>query len=559
MRCAIYARKSTDQSGVADDQKSVTRQVEHARAYATRKGWTVLDDHIYADDGISGADFDRPDFLRLMNSLKPKRRFDVLIMSEESRLGRESIQTAYALRQITLAGVRVFFYLDDRERTLDTPTDKVLMSLTAFADELERERGRQRTADAMHRIARRGHVTGGRVFGYDNQRVEGQGVVRTINATEAEVVRRIYDEYADGAGLVRIAKGLNAERIASPRPQQGRPAGWCASSVREVLHRELYHGVIVYNRTRKRDKWGQKRRADRPPDEWVRVEAPDLKIVTDEQWESVQTRLTKSRAQYLAATKGVPYGRPRDQESNYLLTSFMKCSTCGSTLVVRSRSHGRQRFFFYGCQAHHNKGAAVCINDMRLPMGETDQAVLGMLLADVLTEDVIGAVVERVIEELAPERRHAEVARLRAEQRNVETELTRLSEAIATTGALPSLVEAVRERDAERQRLVQAVDAAEAACPRIDLDRVRGSVRTRLTDWRAQLAGDAPEARAILRRLLSDHLLATPVRQGVRLAGKASYGKLLRGVIETSNKVASPTEDEQTYDVPIIGDTRHAA
>ena len=54
----------------------------------------------------------RPGFLRLMNALKPKSPFQVLIMSEESRLGREQIQTAYALQQITDAGVRVFYYLD---------------------------------------------------------------------------------------------------------------------------------------------------------------------------------------------------------------------------------------------------------------------------------------------------------------------------------------------------------------------------------------------------------------------------------------------------------------
>jgi hypothetical protein len=40
-------------------------------------------------------------------------------MSEESRLGRETIETAYALKQLVTAGVRVFFYLEDRERTLD--------------------------------------------------------------------------------------------------------------------------------------------------------------------------------------------------------------------------------------------------------------------------------------------------------------------------------------------------------------------------------------------------------------------------------------------------------
>ena len=55
--------------------------------------------------------------------------FQVLVMSEESRLGREAIETAYAPKQFVTAGVRVFVYLEDRERTFDSPTDKLLMSL----------------------------------------------------------------------------------------------------------------------------------------------------------------------------------------------------------------------------------------------------------------------------------------------------------------------------------------------------------------------------------------------------------------------------------------------
>jgi DNA invertase Pin-like site-specific DNA recombinase len=70
MIAAIYARKSTEQIGVADDQKSVARQIEHARAYAAARGWTVDEASVFIDDGISGAEFaNRPGFLRLMNAL----------------------------------------------------------------------------------------------------------------------------------------------------------------------------------------------------------------------------------------------------------------------------------------------------------------------------------------------------------------------------------------------------------------------------------------------------------------------------------------------------------
>src|SRR5437899_11261896 len=112
MIAAVYVRKSTEQNGVGDEEKSVTRQVEHARAYAARKGWTV--EHVYADDGISGAELGdrRPGLARLLSALKPRPPFQVLVMAEESR-------------------------------PLESPTEKLLLSVSRYADEMERQRGRQ--------------------------------------------------------------------------------------------------------------------------------------------------------------------------------------------------------------------------------------------------------------------------------------------------------------------------------------------------------------------------------------------------------------------------------
>jgi DNA invertase Pin-like site-specific DNA recombinase len=123
-------------------------------------------------------------------------------MSEESRLGREQIETSYALKQILDSGVRVFFYLEDRERVLESATDKIMLTISNFAAEIERERCRQRTHDSLAKKAKLGHVTGGRVYGYDNVEVLSQDlgpegkpqrlyVVHKINEQEAEVVRYI--------------------------------------------------------------------------------------------------------------------------------------------------------------------------------------------------------------------------------------------------------------------------------------------------------------------------------------------------------------------------------
>jgi len=148
----------------------------------------------------------------------------------------------------------------------------------------------------MVRHARAGHVTGGRCFGYDNVEIVGRNglrshVERRINDAEATVVRRIFEMCAAGWGYTRIAKTLNAEGVPAPRPQQGRPVGWVHTSIYQVLHRPLYRGEIVWNQTKRRDRWGQKRRSDRPQGEWLRMEVPEIAIVSADLWKAAQDRL----------------------------------------------------------------------------------------------------------------------------------------------------------------------------------------------------------------------------------------------------------------------------
>ncbi len=110
------------------------------------------------------------------------------------------------------------------------------------------------------------------------------------------------------------------DRAACPRSQRGRPNAWAPSSVREVLYRELYRGVVVWNKTRKRNRWGQVQPQERPADTWCRSEAPHLRIVEDALWEAAHDRLNDARERYLRGTDGRLYGRPaRGVESKYLL------------------------------------------------------------------------------------------------------------------------------------------------------------------------------------------------------------------------------------------------
>jgi DNA invertase Pin-like site-specific DNA recombinase len=99
-----------------------------------------------------------------------------------------------------------------------------MLSLTAFATEMERDRARLRTHDARMRKAKSGHVTGGLVFGYTNRPVldgtRRSHVEGVVEPREAAVVRRIFALAAEGWGIKRIAAALNTEHAPAPLPRR---------------------------------------------------------------------------------------------------------------------------------------------------------------------------------------------------------------------------------------------------------------------------------------------------------------------------------------------------
>ena len=545
MIAAVYARKSTDQSAVADEAKSVRRQVEHARAYAARRGWTVDERFLFVDDGISGAEFEkRPALMRLLNSLSPRPSFQALIMSEESRLGREMVQTLATLQQLVRAGVRVFYYLEDRERTLDSPIEKVMAALESFGAELERDKNRQRAYDKAMSHARAGHVTGGRCFGYDNLEVRDAGgrrshVEQRVNESQAGVVRRVFELAASGLGQKAIAKQLNAEGLSAPESQQDRPRAWIQSSVHAVLHRERYRGEVVFNKTRKRDSWGQRRSIVRATDEWIRVDAPHLRIVSEELWEAAHGMIAKRRSSCLLRSA-------RERDSKYLLPGLARCEWCGGGMQVRTRTRASgQRAGFYACTSHFDRGASVCRNVVQYSMDAIDRAVIDEI-QELLTPELIDDVLSAVRAELEPARRDDPRERITTELEAIASQQANLTEAIAMGGQLPALVARLHTLEERRQELARAQTMLGDGpmVRRVNWKSAERQARGLLADWRALLGRNiGQETRAFLREYLIGPIRFTPIlepgRRGYRFEGAVSIGGILAGTVMVGS-MASP-------------------
>src|SRR5258705_7569705 len=91
----------------------------------------------------------------------------------------------------------------------------------------------------------------------------------------------MFEGSEEGLGTTRIAKQLNAEGISPPR---GGEHGWAPTAIREILYNELYRGRVLWNRTRKAHRRGNKNPETRPPADLGHGGLPGVRVLSDEPW-----------------------------------------------------------------------------------------------------------------------------------------------------------------------------------------------------------------------------------------------------------------------------------
>jgi site-specific DNA recombinase len=524
MIAAIYARKSNEQTDVADDAKSVTRQVDGAKSFITSKGWTLADHHVYVDDGVSGALFaNRREFQRLMRDAAAGA-FQAIVFYDLDRFGRNANKTMVALNTLADLGVSIWDYSTGLAVDLDSFEGEMMTFMKARFAQQYRDQVRKHTTSAMRQKAEQGLVTGGKVFGYDNVRLAKGQTTRTVNTAEAAVVRDIYTRYADGAGLRTIALGLNRTKALSPRAQLGRPNGWSSTSVREVLQRPIYRGELVYGRTQKaygRELLGVSRTKEKgqiakPEETWTRRDVPALRIVDVDLAARVDARRAEHRRTFLASKTN---GRAREKaHGKYLLTGGMLvCPVCQGHFEVLRKDR-----LVYVCSTRRRK-PGTCTNGVVLPMVDTDETVLDMVDGEVLGQSFIDELLMLVDKGEADDS-----ARLLAERDRLQTEMNNLLDLAASGVSASTLAPKIKERETVLAQLDKQLRAPRQAP--VNVAQLRDALTQRADQWRADLRGAPDVARLVLRRLIGPLLMFEPAPDYIPFNASVREG-LLDGLV----------------------------
>jgi DNA invertase Pin-like site-specific DNA recombinase len=165
LRCAAYARYSTDRQNPLSTQD----QLEKSREYAREYGFRFIEEHVYTDEEISGATLDRPGLRSLLAAAEAKPRpFDVLLIEDASRLSRKQADVLNLCERLSFAGVKIHFISQGIES--DDEKFQLLLLARGMIDQLFLADTAKRVRRGLEGLIRRGLHTGGRCFGYHKQK-----------------------------------------------------------------------------------------------------------------------------------------------------------------------------------------------------------------------------------------------------------------------------------------------------------------------------------------------------------------------------------------------------
>ena len=504
MLAVIYARYSSDNQREA----SIEDQIRLCRDHIDQFGWKYMT--AYVDHAVSGASVLRPGYQKLLEDAR-SHKFDLVIAEALDRLSRDQADIANLYKLLTFLDVKLVTVAEGEITELHVGLKGTMNAL--FLKDLA-----QKTRRGLEGRVRQGKSGGGLCYGYEVVReidTKGDPVRgnRRINETEAKVVRLIFRDYAAGKSPRAIAFDLNAMGI--PGPHGG---AWGQSTIngnRErgigILNNELYIGRLVWNRQRfvKDPTTGKRQARLNPPGAWIIEEVPDLRIVSQEDWDAV-----KARQGDLKAPR-----RPKQGEAGfwdrrrprYLLSGLVRCGVCGGGYSVISKT-------LLGCSTARNKGT--CNNRLNIRRSALEATILEALKSRLMEPDLVKVFAEAFIAEVN-ELRAAQGQQLRdleSRDHQIDRRIQKLVAAISEGAPPAALLEELRRLEAEQEEIRGRLETSPKDPPPLLHPNMSEIYRRKVAELH-QLLEDADsrdEATAAIRSLI-DHVVVTPDGEELRV------------------------------------------
>lgn len=323
---ALYCRLSQEDMREGESL-SIENQKLILRKYAEEHGF--FNCKFYVDDGYSGASTERPAYKEMMNDVE-NERVSTVIVKDQSRLGRDYLQTGL-LMEITFPQYDVrFIAVNDGVDSINGMND--FAGIKNYFNDLYARDTSKKIRAVQRAKGERGERVGTTIpYGYMKDPVNPKQIVP--DPETAPIVRRIFETYSSGIGIVKICDMLTREKILAPsvyafqktgsrsgQPDLNRPYHWAQKSVRGILSNQLYCGDTVNFKTFSKSNKLKKRIKN----------APDNILIFPDTHEAIIDRKTFELVQkHFEGRK-----RPDKQGEIDKYAGILYCGECGSRLYL---------------------------------------------------------------------------------------------------------------------------------------------------------------------------------------------------------------------------------
>ena len=311
LRVAAYCRVSTDSE---EQESSYEMQVAHYTEYIEgHKDWVLAG--IYADDGISGTNTKkREEFNRMITDCMDAK-IDMVITKSISRFARNTLDCLKYIRQLKEKNISVFFEKENIN-TMDAKGEVLITIMASLAQQESQSLSQNVKLGLQFRYqAGKVQVNHNRFLGYTKD-ADGNLV---IEPKEAEVVKRIYREYLDGASLKQIGMGLERDGI---RTAAGGKQ-WRGSTLTKILKNEKYIGDALLQKTYTVDFLTKKGVNNNGIVPQYYVENSHPAIIPRDKYMRVQAEMHRR-----AHLRGGSDNRKQNYSGKYALTGVVCCAHC---------------------------------------------------------------------------------------------------------------------------------------------------------------------------------------------------------------------------------------
>lgn len=355
-KVAIYLRLSKEDDLIKDESNSIANQRELIMDYIRKdKKLRKMEVIEFKDDGYSGKNMNRPGMQQLLEIVR-KQQVKVIIVKDLSRFSRDYLVIGQYTEQIfPFMGIRFISINDSYDSSLcEGGVGEIDVAFKALLYDFYSEDLSQKVKSAIAVRKEQGRFMNTYApYGY--KRCENDRYMLEIEPKGAEVVRRIFTEYASGKGMLKISAELNSDRIDSPavyiRKRDGKnyfrsenkENKWFSYTVSRILRNEIYGGTAVINKAHARGV-GSSGGKYYPKEEWKRIENAFPALIDSETYQIVWEKLNKNKV-------------PQIKNESHVLKGKVYCGNCGY------------------CMGHTYAGAGVYYCNRRFSLTDSKECV----------------------------------------------------------------------------------------------------------------------------------------------------------------------------------------